>query len=124
MRGTHTVKTLLDRVDTTHVRNLDRMIAELSPHMTELELDRAVDVLNTMACSRWDINLTVSDAATQLKLLFGAERYETIKTNWARKNQHLMRNLGTKKYMHVATGALYDGLDPTDDPKDYEVIYV
>ena len=117
------MKTLIDRVDTTHVRTLDRMIAELSTHMTDLELDRAVDLLNTLAHSKFDINLTVDDAATQLKLLFGAERYEMIKASWSRKNQHLVKE-GRVKYIRLSDGSVWDGLDPEDHPGDYTKVYM
>jgi hypothetical protein len=117
------MKTLIDRVDTTNVRTLDHMIAELSPHMNYLEIDRAVDLLNTLATSKFDVNLTVDDASSQLKLLFGSERYEQIKYHWSVKNQHLIPN-GKKKYYRISDGTIWDGLDPEDDPSDYNVIYM
>lgn len=115
------MKTLIDRLDTTRVRNLDHMIAELSPHMNEFEIDRAVDLLNMMATSKFDINLSVDDASTQLKLLLGTERYEQIKYHWSVKNQHLIKD-GRKKYYRKSDGRIFDGLDPEDDPSDYNVI--
>ena len=117
----HTMKTLLDRVDTTHVRTLDRMIAELSPHMSEFEIDASVELLNTLASSKFDINLSVDDAKTQLKLLLGSERYEMIKCAWALKNQHLIVD-GRTKYICKKTNMVYDGLDPHDSPEDYTMV--
>ena len=117
------MKTLIDRVDTTNVKTLDRMIAELSPHMNEFEIDRAVDLLNTLAMSQFDINLTVDDAASQLKILFGSERYEQIKGAWSAKNQHLIKE-GRVKYIRLSDGAVFDGLDPEDHPNDYTKVYM
>jgi hypothetical protein len=115
------MKTLIDRVDTSRVRTLDRMIAELSPHMNEFEVDRAVDLLNTLASSKFDINLSVDDAASQLKILFGAERYEQIKYHWSSKNQHLIKD-GRTKYYRISDGTIWDGLDPEDNPADYTAV--
>ena len=97
------------------------MVAELSPHLSEFEIDRSVDLLNTMSSSKWDINLTTDDAAVQLKLLLGTERYEQVKAQWAIKNQQLIKD-GRVKFVHLATGIVYDGLDPTDNPTDYKRI--
>ena len=115
------MKTLIDRIDTTHVRTLDRMIAELSPHMSEFEIDASVELLNTLASSKFDINLSVDDAKTQLKLLLGSERYEMIKCAWELKNQHLLKD-GRTKYICKKTNMVYDGLDPHDVPEDYTMV--
>lgn len=117
------MKTLIDRIDTTYVRTLDRMIAELSPHMNEFEIDRAVDLLNTLASSKFDINLTVDDSSSQLKLLFGNERYEQIKAAWSKKNQHLIKS-GRVKYIRAIDGVVFDGLDPEDNPGEYTRVYM
>lgn len=112
------LRTLIDRHDTTKIKALDRMVAELSSHMNEVEIDRAVDLLNTLSSSKWDVNLSVDDAASQLKILLGSDRYEEIKAKWSLANQPLIKE-GRTKYIHKESGAIYDGLDPTDDPNDY-----
>ena len=112
------LRTLIDRHDTTKIKALDRMVAELSSHMNEVEIDRAVDLLNTLSSSKWDVNLSVNDAASQLKILLGSERYEEIKAKWAIKNQKLITD-GRTKYIHRESGLVYDGLDETDNPDHY-----
>jgi hypothetical protein len=97
------------------------MVAELSPFMSELEIDRAVDLLNTMSSSQWDINLTTDDAAYQMKILLGSERYEIVKSRWAQKNQHLIKD-GRTKFIHISTGNIFDGLDAEDNPAEYKRI--
>jgi hypothetical protein len=114
------MRTLIDRPHTINNRALDQMVAELSPHMNEFEMDRVVEFMWTIDTSKYDINYTVDDAASQLKIILGSERYEVIKSKWAVKNQHLLNKVETKtKYIHKQTNLVYDGLDETDDPNDY-----
>ena len=115
------MKTLIDRLDTTKIKALDRMVAELSPHLSELEIDRAVDLLNTMSSSKWDINLSVDDAAIQMKMLLGTERYEIVKAKWAERNQQLVKE-GRVKFIRLSDKTVWDGLDETDNPADYKQI--
>lgn len=115
------MKTLIDRPNTTLIKNFDKMVAELSKYMNEWEIDRCVDFMDSIADSRWDINPTVDESASQLKLILGSERYQIIKTLWAKDNQHLV-NDGRTKFIHRQTGIIYDGLDPDDNPDHYQKI--
>jgi hypothetical protein len=115
------MKTLIDRPDTTLIKNFDKMVAELSKYMNEWEIDRCVDFMDSISDSRWDINPSVEESASQLKIILGSERYQQIKLEWAKDNQHLI-NDGRTKFIHKQTGIAYDGLDPEDNPDDYQAI--
>lgn len=115
------MRTLIDRPDTAKIKHLDRMIAELSRYMTELEIEQCVDLLTTLSTSKWDVNLSPTDAAGQLRMMLGSYRYEYIKAMWAKDNSHLINN-GRTKYIHKETKAIYDGLDPEDNPLDYDKV--
>lgn len=116
------MKSLIDRPDTQRIKNFDMMVAQLSKYMSEYEIDRVVDFMDTIADSRWDVNPSVEDSATQLKLILGSDRYDQIKLEWSKKNQNLIQD-GKVKFIHIATGQVFDGLDETDDPLDYSKIY-
>jgi hypothetical protein len=92
--------------------------------MGELELEKCLDVIDSMATSKFDVNLTPEDAVTQLKLIVGSTRYDDIVGKWKAANQGLLQLHGTKKYSHKATGKLYDGLDSDDDPSDYQEVWI
>jgi hypothetical protein len=115
------LKQLIDKPDTTDIRPLDRIVCELSKYMTPLEIDACVDYMDLTHDSKFDVNLTVGDAAEQMKLILGRERYEYIKMLWSKNNSHLI-NGGRTKYVHKSTGAIYDGLDPDDNPLDYDAV--
>ena len=117
------LQTLIDRPDTTKIRTFDRMVAELSPFMTELEVDRTVEFMNTITDSQWDINPSVEDSATQLRIILGSERYFQLKQEWSRRNQRLVPE-GRTRYRRRSDGTWWDGLDPEDNPDDYERIVV
>jgi hypothetical protein len=103
------LKQLIDKPDTANIRPLDRMIAELSPFLTDLEID--------------DINLTIGDAAFQMRIILGKERYEQVKLQWALRNQHLIGE-GLVKYVRLSDNTVWDGLDPSDNPLDYKRIQI
>lgn len=119
------LKTLLDR-PFINKKNpiLDKMILELSLYMNPMELDRLIDFMWTLENSEQDINYTVNDCETQLRIILGSERYETIRDEWKAKNQKMLSVYGTLKYKCKKTGKLYDGLDDTDNEEDYEKYYV
>jgi hypothetical protein len=114
-------KQLIDKPDTSNVRPLDRMIGELSPFLNEYEIDQAVSYLELTHDSRFDINLSIGDAAEQMKLILGKHRYEQVKALWASRNQHLIGE-GIVKYIRLSDNSIWDGLDPTDNPLDYKRI--
>lgn len=115
------LKTLIDRHDTSKIKNLDRMVTELSKHMSEFEIDKCIDLINTMSQSQYDINLSVDDAAAQLRLTLGRDRYQYLKYLWSKSNQSLIKE-GKTKFVHKETGDIFDGLDPDDDPAHYDRI--
>ena len=118
------MKTLLDRPFTNHIKNFDRMTTELSPHMTELELDLIVEFMIKLSDTKHDIDPSIEDSKTQLQLILGKDRYEEIVFKWKMSNQKLLSSFGTLKYKGKVDGILYDGLDPGDDINDYDKIYV
>jgi len=106
---------------------MNKMVTELSVYMHETELDRCMDFMYTIEDSKFDINPTVSDCKTQLKLILGSDRYEEIVYKWKQNNQKILSVFGTLKYKNkkdLTDKTLYDGLDPEDNPDDYEKIYV
>lgn len=115
------MKTWIDRGNTNNIRNFERMTAELTPYMTELEIDQVVSFMDTLSRSQYDINPSVDDSAGQLRIMLGAERYEQIKAQWAARNQHLIRD-GRTKWVRISDGSVWDGLDPEDHPGDYRRI--
>lgn len=115
------------KFDNKKVNIMNKMVTELSLYMTETELDRCMDFMYQIEDSKFDINPTVSDCKTQLKLILGSDRYEQIVEQWKNNNQKLLSVFGTLKYKNKKDSndkTLYDGLDPEDDPEDWEKIYV
>lgn len=121
------MKTTIDIASGATQKNphLHRMVAELSTYMTPMEVDSAVDLLNTLATSNFDINMSVDDSSLQLKLLLGSERYLHIKEMWTESNQRLLSETPgiSMKFQRLSDGTLWDGLDSSDDPRDYRVVY-
>ena len=115
------------KFDNKKVDILNKMVTELSLYMHETELDRCLDFMYQIEDSKFDINPTVSDCKSQLKLILGSDRYDYIVDQWKQNNQKLLSVFGTLKYknkLDTTDKTLYDGLDPEDDPKDWEKIYV
>lgn len=115
------------KFDNKKVDIMNKMVTELSLYMKESELDRCMDFMYQIEDSKFDINPTVSDCKTQLKLILGSERYDEIVSQWKQNNQKLLSVFGTLKYkskLDPNDKTLYDGLDPTDNPEDWEKIYV
>ena len=117
---------LIDRPNNGQVKNFDRMLVELSPHMNEMELDQCIEFLTKIEGSQWDVNPSVEDCKTQLQLILGTERYEEIVWQWKQRNQKLLTVFGTLKYMYRdgRDRIQYDGLDEGDNPEDFNKIYV
>jgi hypothetical protein len=119
------LKTLVDKPDFTHnIRVFDKMCTELSPYMTELEIDQVVSFMLEIQHSKWDINPSVEDSKTQLQLILGSDRFAEICRQWNKKNQKWLTVFGIRKYKHKATGSYYDGLDDNDNPDDYEIVWI
>lgn len=112
------LRTTIDRPNTTQLKTLDRMFMELSPHMTELEIDQVIEFMHTISNSKWDINPSVTESATQIKLILGSERYQQVKALWSIKNKHLITD-GKTKYLRKTDQQLFDGLDESDNVDDY-----
>jgi hypothetical protein len=92
--------------------------------MNEFEIDQCVTFLETIQLSKYDINPSVEDSVTQLKLIIGSDRYNECKQKWSLDNQHLTKQFGNKRYMHISTGNIFDGLDAEDNIQDYKEIYL
>ena len=115
------------KFDNKKIDIMNKMVTELSIYMSETELDRCMDFMFTIENSKFDINPTVSDCKTQLKLILGSDRYDEIVDKWKSNNQKILSVFGTLKYKNkkdTTDKTLYDGLDETDDPNDYEKVYV
>ena len=103
---------------------MNRMVTELSLYMNPIELDKCMDFMWTLEQGEFDTNMSVGDCEMQLKIILGSERYEMMKESWKENNSKLMSVYGTLKYKSKKTNKVYDGLDPEDDEKDYEKVYV
>lgn len=115
------------KFDNKKIDIMNKMVTELSIYMHETELDRCFDFMYQIENSKFDINPTVSDCKTQLKLILGSDRYDQIVDQWKQNNQKILSVFGTLKYknkLDPSDKTLYDGLDPEDKPEDYEKIYV
>jgi hypothetical protein len=116
--------TLLDRPHSTTFRALDVMVAELSGHLTDIEIDMLVDSMHKLATSKHDVYLSVEDAKNWIVDTIGRERYTRAVTSWTGNNQKILTAFGKLQYKCVKTNELYDGLDAGDNPADYEKVYV
>ena len=117
-------KLLVDRPTNPHIRIFDKMTVELSPYMTEMEVDNVVSFMMEIQNSKWDINPTVEDSKSQLQLILGTDRFHEICKQWNKKNQSWLTVFGTRKYKHKVLGTYWDGLDDTDNPEDYEIVWI
>ena len=120
-------KGLIDRPDTSRIKNFDHMTVELSKYMNEMEIDSCIGFMETIKDSKWDINPSVDDCKTQLEIMFGKDRVKELIVAWSKDNQKLTSVFGKLRYMSKTDKSdktLYDGLDPTDNPDDWEKIYV
>lgn len=107
------------------MKNLERMTVELSPFLSDFELDIVMEFNKTVSTSKFDINPTVEDCVGQFKIMLGVDRYEEVVRQWTKKNQPLLKNIGkTMKFRRKSDGTYWDGLDQEDNPDDYEVVYV
>ena len=103
------------------------MTIELTPYLSEIEVDKLLDFMVTIQNSKYDINPTVTDCKSQVKLILGSDRYEQVVEAWKQNNQKVLTVFGTLKYKNKKDSTdktLYDGLDPEDDPNHYEKVYV
>ena len=118
------MRTLIDKPFTSHIKNFDKMVTELSPHMTELEIDACIGYMFTLKDTKWDINPSPEDCKTQLEIMLGKDRFLEICKAWSQKNQKFLTVFGTMKYKRKSDGTLWDGLDDTDNADDYEKVYI
>lgn len=119
------LKTLVDRpFYVGHIKNFDKMVTELSPYMTEYEIDQCISFMHTLVDTKHDINPSVEDCKTQLQIMLGSERFQEICKQWNQKNQKFLTVFGIKKYRHKVDKTLWDGLDSTDNVDDYEIVYI
>lgn len=115
------------KFDNKKVDIMNKMVTELSIYMNDTELDRCMDFMYEIENSKFDVNPTVSDCKTQLKLILGSDRYDEIVESWKQNNQKILSVFGTLKFKNKkdpTDKTLYDGLDPEDNPDDWEKVYV
>lgn len=119
------LKQLIDKPLSTHgFKVLDKMVTELGPYMNVFEVDQCIDFMYQIENSKYDVNWSISDAKTQLKIILGSDRFDQIVDQWKKDNHKLMTVFGTMKYKRKKDGSIWDGLDKEDNPNDYEKIYV
>lgn len=119
------LKLMVDKpVVTTNIRVFDKMCTELSPYMTEFEVDQVVSFMLEIQHSKWDVNPTVEDSKTQLQLILGSDRFAEICKQWNSKNQKWLTVFGVRKYRHKVDKTYWDGLDDTDNIEDYDIVYI
>ena len=107
-----------------HIKNFDKMVTELSPHMTEIEIDQCIGYMHTLKDTKYDINPSPEDCKTQLQIMFGNDRFLEMTQAWGAKNQKFLSVFGSLKFKEKSTGKFYDGLDETDNAEDYEKVYI
>ena len=106
-----------------HLKNFDKMTTELSPFMTEYEIDQCISFMHTLQDTKHDINPSPEDCKTQMQIMFGRDRFLELTQQWGKKNQKFLSVFGALKFKDKRTGEYYDGLDETDNPEDYEKVY-
>jgi hypothetical protein len=115
------------KFDNKKVDIMNKMVTELSVYMHESELDRCMDFMYQIEDSKFDINPTVEDCKSQIKLILGSDRFSEVIEQWNKNNQKLLSVFGVLKYKNKKDSSdktLYDGLDPEDNPDDWEKVYV
>ena len=107
-----------------HIKNFDKMVTELSPFMEDFEIDKCIGFMHTLADTKNDINPSAEDCKSQLKIMLGSDRFLELTQKWGQKNQKFLSVFGSMKYKDKRDGKFYDGLDPEDNPEDYEKVYI
>jgi hypothetical protein len=107
-----------------HIKNFDKMVTELSPFMTEIEIDQCIMFMHTLKDTKHDINPSAEDCKTQLQIMLGSDRFLELTKQWGMKNQKFLSVFGTLKYKEKSTGKFFDGLDEGDNSDDYEKVYI
>ena len=77
-----------------HIKNFDKMVTELSPHMTEIEIDQCIGYMHTLKDTKYDINPSPEDCKTQLQIMFGNDRFLEMTQAWGKKNQKFLSVFG------------------------------
>lgn len=116
---------LIDRpMNVSHIANFNKMVTELSPYMTDIEIDSCVEHMFLLEHSKLDVNPSVGDCKTQLQIMLGSDRFLEICKAWNAKNQKWLTSFGKLKYKKISDGSYWDGLDPEDNADDYEKVYI
>jgi len=102
----------------------EKMYNELSTYLTEIEQNKCLDFMITIETSKYDINPTIDDCKTQMRLILGGDRYDEVVSQWKQSNQKILSIYGRLKYKFKKDGSLWDGLDPEDNPDDYDKVYI
>jgi hypothetical protein len=122
------LKQMIDKpIITDKFRAFDKMVSELGPFMNVFEVDKCVDFMYTIEHSKYDINPSISDCKTQLQIILGSDRYEQVVSEWKKYNNKFVTQFGTLKFkskLDPTDKTLYDGLDPEDNPDEWEKVYV
>jgi len=114
-------------IHTLGFKQFEKMYTELCPYLHEFEQNKCLDFMITIEGSKYDVNPSIEDCKTQMRLILGGDRYLEVVENWKRDNQKILSAFGTLKYknkMDSTDKTLYDGLDPEDNPEHYEKVYI
>ena len=111
-------------IHTLGFKQFEKMYNELCPYLNDIEQDKCLDFMITIEDSKYDVNPTIEDCKTQMKLILGSDRYDEIVQKWKVDNQKVLSIYGRLKYRYRKDGTMWDGLDPEDNPEDYEKVYV
>jgi len=111
-------------IHTLGFKQFEKMYNELSPYLNEIEQNKCLDFMITIENSKYDVNPTIEDCKSQMRLILGSDRYLEVVEYWKRDNQKVLSMWGTLKYRYKVDGSMWDGLDPEDDVTQYEKVYV
>ena len=118
------LKSIIDRPNLVGFNAFNKIFSELGPHLRDDEIEKILDFMFEIENSKFDINPSISDSITQIKIIIGSDRYDEVKEEWSKYNPEKIKQYGTIKYQCKKTNEIYDGLDDTDDPNDYKEIYI
>lgn len=114
-------------IHTLGFKQFEKMYNELCPYLQEFEQNKCLDFMITIEGSKYDVNPSIEDCKTQMRLILGSDRYTEVVEQWKQNNQKVLSAFGTLKYrnkLDTTDKTYYDGLDPEDNPEDWEKVYV
>jgi len=111
-------------IHTLGFKQFEKMYNELSIYLHEFEQNKCLDFMVSIENSKYDVNPSIEDCKTQMRLILGSDRYTEVVEQWKQNNQKVLSIYGRMRLRYKVDGTIWDGLDPEDNPDDYEKIYV